>query len=134
MTPARALLAWLLLLVLGFSNGALRQAGYARLLSERTANQISAVLLVAAIAVAVFLVTRAWPLRSPGQAWGVGAAWLALTFLFETGMGVVAGAPWSRIFGAYAIWRGQLWPLVLAFILVAPRLALAVHGAGARAP
>jgi hypothetical protein len=137
MTASRVLLSWLVLLVLGFSNGALRQAGYARFFSERTANQISGVTLIAAIAVAVFLLTRAWPLSSPGQAWRAGAAWLVLTFLFETGMGIVAGEPWSRIFGAYAIWEGQLWPLVLAFILGSPRLALALHaalrGAGARA-
>ena len=133
MTGSRVLLSWLVLAALGFSNGALRQLGYARLLPARAANQISAVTLIALIAVAVLLITRAWRLSSPGQAWRVGAAWLALTVLFETGMGVVAGEPWARILGAYAIWEGQLWPLVLAFVLVAPRLALALHAAGTRA-
>jgi hypothetical protein len=127
MTPTRILLAWLVLLVVGFTNGAVRQYGYARFLSEDAAHQLSALPAVVAIGVAVLLLTRAWPLTSPAQAWRVGAAWLLLTVLFETAMGIVAGHPWSRILGDYAIWEGRLWPLVLAFILVAPRLALAVH-------
>lgn len=133
MTPVRALLGWLVLLVVGFSNGTLRQLGYARFFTDRTAHQISCATGIAAFGVAVFFLVRAWPLSSPGQAWRVGALWFALTFLFETGMGVVAGHPWSRIFGDYAVWEGRLWPLVLLFVLVAPRLALALHSAGTRA-
>jgi hypothetical protein len=126
-TPTRSLLAWLVLLVIGFSNGVLRQLGYARFFPERTANQISGATAVVAIGIAVFLLTRAWPLSLPRQAWRVGAVWGVLTFLFETGMGLAGGHPWSEIFGAYAIWEGQLWPLVVAFIIVSPRLALAAH-------
>jgi hypothetical protein len=133
MTPTRTLLAWLVLLVIGFTNGVLRQVGYARFFSDQTAHHISALTAVAAIGVAVLLLTRAWPLSSAAQAWRVGAAWLVLTFLFETGMGVAAGHPWPEIFGDYAIWEGKLWPLLLAFIFAAPRLALAVHSARGRA-
>lgn len=133
MTTSRLLLSWLVLLAVGFSNGVARQAGYARFFTDRTAHQISTATAIVALGLAIFLLTRAWPLASPGHAWRVGAAWGALTFLFETGMGVAAGHPWSRIFGDYAVWEGRLWPLVLAFILVAPRLALAAHSAGTRA-
>lgn len=132
MTPTRALLAWLVLLVVGFTNGTVRQLGYARFFSERTAQQISGATFVVLVGIAVLLLTRRWPLPSPGQAWRVGVAWLALTFAFETGMGVVAGHPWSRIFEAYALWEGQLWPLLLLFVLVSPRLAYAAHSAGTR--
>ncbi len=131
-TASRVLLAWLVLLVVGFSNGVLRQAGYARFFSDLAAHQISTATGVALEGVAVWLLTRAWPLASPAQAWRVGAAWLVLTFLFETGMGVVAGHPWSRIFGDYALWEGRLWPLFLAFLLAAPRLAYAAHSAATR--
>jgi hypothetical protein len=132
-TPARVLLAWLVLLAVGFSNGVLRQAGYARFFSDPTAHQLSAATFVVLEGVAIWLLTRRWPLASAAQAWRVGAAWLVLTFLFETGMGVAQGLPWSRIFGDYALWEGRLWPLLLAFILVAPRLAWAAH-AGATRP
>jgi hypothetical protein len=47
-------------------------------------------------------------------------------------MGVVAGEPWSRILGAYALWEGQLWPLLLLFVFVSPRLAYELHSARAR--
>lgn len=133
MTSSRMLLSWLVLLVVGFSNGVVRQAGYARFFTDRAAHQLSCATAILALGIAVLLLTRAWPLASPAQAWRTGAIWCGLTFLFETGMGVVAGHPWSRIFGDYAVWEGRLWPLVLAFVLVSPRLALAVHSAGTRA-
>lgn len=133
MTPPRMLLSWLVLLVVGFSNGVVRQLGLTRILSERTANQVAVGTAIGAMAVAIWLLTRSWPLASPGQAWRVGALWCALTVAFETGMGLVAGHPWSRILGDYAIWEGRLWPLVLLFVLVAPRLALALQSAGTRA-
>lgn len=127
MTTTRTLLGWLVLLVIGFSNGVLRQLGYARFFSDLTAHQISAATFVVLQAIAIYLLTRRWPLASPAQAWRVGALWLVLTFLFETGMGVAAGHPWSEIFADYALWEGKLWPLLLLFILVAPRLAFALH-------
>lgn len=133
MTPSRMLLSWLVLLVIGFSNGVVRQLCWTRLLPERTANQLAVGIGIVAMGVAIGFLTRAWPLASAGQAWRVGALWLVLTFAFETGMGLVAGHPWSRIFGDYAIWEGRLWPLVLLFILVAPRLAFALQSAGTRA-
>ncbi len=129
MTPGRILAGWLVLLVVGFSNGVLRQAGYARWFSELGAHQISCATGVVALGIAIHLLVRAWPLASSAQAWRVGLVWFGITFLFETGMGVAAGHPWSRILGDYAIWNGRLWSLVLLFVLVAPRLAFALQGA-----
>ena len=134
MTPARALLSWLVLLAVGFTNGVVRQVGYARWTSEEAAHQLSSVTAIAAIGAAVWFLTGAWPLSSAGQAWRVGAAWLVLTVLFETAMGAAAGHPWPVILGDYAIWRGRLWPLILAAVLLAPRIALAMRSAGARPP
>jgi hypothetical protein len=119
-------LAWLVLAAVGFSNGALRQVSFARVLPARTANQLSVVTAIVFLGIAVWLLTRAWPLASAAQAWRVGALWLVLSFLFETGMGVAARRPWTEIFGDYRIWEGRLWPVVLLFLLVAPRLALAL--------
>lgn len=129
MTIARVLAGWLVLLGVGFSNGVLRQVGYARFFSDLAAHQISSATGIVALGIAIHLLVRAWPLASPGQAWRVGIVWTGLTLLFETGMGIVAGHPWSRILGDYAIWEGRLWPLVLLFVLVAPRLAFALQGA-----
>jgi hypothetical protein len=68
MTRTRTFLAWLILLVVGFSNGALRQLGYARFFSDRAAHQVSVTTAIVAIGFAVFLITRAWRLSSPRQA------------------------------------------------------------------
>ena len=129
MTSSRILVGWLVLLVVAFSNGVVRQVGYARFFSDLAAHQISSATGVVALGIAIHLLVRAWPLASRGQAWRVGLAWFGLTFLFETGMGIAAGHPWSRILESYAIWEGRLWPLVLLFVLVAPRLAFALQGA-----
>jgi hypothetical protein len=132
MTLSRALLSWLVLLAVGFSNGALRQATWARVLPERTANQLSVATAIVFLGIAVWLLTRAWPLASAGRAWAVGALWCALTFLFESALGRATGRSWPAILEDYRLWRGRLWPLVLLFILVAPRLARALRDARAR--
>ena len=116
---------WLVLLVIGFSNGALRQVTYGRALPEPAANALSVAIGLALMGTAVWWLTRAWPLASPAQAWRVGALWLALTLAFETWLGRVGGRSWEAILHEYALWEGRLWVLVPLFLLVAPRLALA---------
>ena len=55
---------------------------------------------------------------------GVGAAWLALTVVFEFGFGrALIGASWQQLLAAYDPRTGSLWLLVLANVLLAPILA-----------
>ena len=119
MTPFRALLSWLVLLVVAFANGTLRVLAYPKTLSDFAARQVAAVVGAVLLGVAIWILLRRWPVRSPRAAWATGALWVALTVLFEAGMALRTGR-WSDVAAQYAIWRGSLWPLLLLWILVAP--------------
>jgi hypothetical protein len=50
--------------------------------------------------------------------------------LFEFGFGLAQGKPWSELLAAYTFKDGNLWPVVLLAVLVAPYLCLRVFGTG----
>mgnify|MGYP005838798913 CR=1 FL=1 len=69
------------------------------------------------------LIPRLGPL-SAHHYWKIGACWLALTLLFEFGFGaLVAGMSRQELLSAYTFQEGNIWPLVLLVIFIAPRLA-----------
>lgn len=119
MTPFRALLSWLVLLVLAFANGALRQFVYPSTLPAFAASQVSAGTAAVAFGVAIWLLLRRWPLSTARHAWATGALWLALTVVLELGLTLREGS-WAEVRAQYAFWEGSLWPALLAWILVAP--------------
>jgi hypothetical protein len=122
------LLCWFLLAAVGVVNGVLRQYTYGRRLPELAAHQISTVTAILFTGLVVLTVSRFWPLASMGQAWLVGAIWLAATVAFEFGFGhYVVGHPWEKLLRDYNLKRGRLWLLVLVWILVMPPL---FHAAG----
>lgn len=120
---SKYLLVWLLLAVVAVVNGVVRQSTYGKVMPELAAHQVSTLIGIVATGVVVWLVHRIWPLESATQAWGVGAAWFAMTILFEFGFGhFVAGHSWQRLFADYDILEGRVWPLFLAWILVLPSI------------
>jgi hypothetical protein len=53
----------------------------------------------------------------------VSAFLVVLTVIFEFAIGrLVDHRSWSELLGHYAIWRGQLWPVLLLLIAVSPFL------------
>ena len=88
---------WAAIVPLAIANGALRQAVLAPRLGIRTAQPISGILLMLAIAVVAWLlVGRLGPQRH--RTWVViGAGWLLATLAFEFGMGLVAGRSWPEL-------------------------------------
>ncbi|MCW5635137.1 MAG: hypothetical protein KIT17_17510 [Rubrivivax sp.] len=124
--------AWLVILVLAIANGALREAVLVPRLGLLAGTVTSGVLLIAAVfAVAFALVAWRRPLGG-AQAWWIGVGWLAATLVFEFGFGrFVQGKPWPELLAAYTFKDGNLWPLVLVAVLLAPTLGL--HAVGGRA-
>ena len=117
------LLCWLLLAAVGVANGVIRQYTYGRRLPELAAHQISTVTAIVSTGLLVFGVSRLWPLSSMGQAWLVGAVWLAATVAFEFGFGhYVVGHSWEKLLRDYNLLQGRLWLLVLVWILIMPPL------------
>jgi len=117
-----ALVMWLILLLLAFLNGALRELALARLVGE-PAMLVSGVTAILLFAAAIFLfVRRAKPTLS--EAVAIGAGWLALTILLELLLLTAQGRPglivdvltWRAIAG------GNLFAVLVAVIALAPVL------------
>jgi hypothetical protein len=65
--------AWLGGVVIGVANGAAREATYAKRLPEQTAHNLSSATGVAALAGYFWVLQRRCPLRTAGDALGIGA-------------------------------------------------------------
>ncbi len=130
MTPFRAILSWFLLLTVAVANGGLREVAYPAALGDFAARQVATGIGAAAIGAAIWVLLRRWPIRRAPEALAVGALWTALTIAFEVGFGRARGLPWDAIRAQYALWDGQLWPLLLAWLLVAPAALSALARSG----
>jgi hypothetical protein len=120
---SRYLIAWLVMLVVAIVNGGLRDFTYGRYLTALAASQLSCLSGIILLGAVIYLYHRRWPFASARQAWSAGLFWMALTVAFEfLFFHYVAGHPWAELLAAYDIASGQLWPLILLWVLVAPYL------------
>jgi hypothetical protein len=129
MLLGKSIAVWLLILVLAVANGALREALLVPGLGRTGAYAASGVLL-SLIVLGTALVAAPWLGRMrPSQALLVGLLWLALTLAFEFGFGLfVQHKPMAVLLEAYSFRDGNLWPLVLAVIALAPLAAARLRG------
>lgn len=113
--------AWFPMVLIGILNGIVREAWYAKHLSELSAHQVSTLTAVLLFGVYIWWVIRVWMPESACQAILVGLTWLALTVTFEFLFGhFVMGHPWSRLLYDYNILAGRVWSVVLLWTTVAP--------------
>jgi hypothetical protein len=118
----RGSLVWLLMPVAAIANGAFRDLLLAPLLGARAAEIVSALVLLAFI----YVVTAAFLSwtgsgRRPKDLWALGLLWMVLTIAFEFAFfGLLMEVPLSRLVAAYNVFNGELWPLVVAGVLLAP--------------
>ncbi len=79
------------------------------------------------LALYFWFLQRRWPVRSTSSALQIGMAWVVLTVLFEFGFGhYVDRKSWSDLFENYDLAGGNLWLLVLVWILVGPAVIRAL--------
>ena len=126
---ARAFAGWLLLLVLAFVNGAVRELWIVPRTGETAGRAISTIALCAAILLITWL-TIAWirPIADR-DAWRIGGMWVALTLAFEFLAGhYLFGTPWNQLLADYNVLRGRIWALALVTTAIAPWLT--AHGRG----
>lgn len=124
MSCARFLTMWVVMAVAMTSNGIFREIALKRIASARLADVLSALIGVALIA----LITRIG-FRPAGSAASTrslafaSAMLIVLTVGFECAIGILVDhKSWSELAGHYALWRGELWPIVLAFVACTPFL------------
>lgn len=117
----RALLVWALIVAAESAQGAARRL----LVSPETEFAIRQ-LSVFTGALVIFAITwfclRWMRLRTAGEALAVGGLWVALTLLFEIGVGRVMGLGWNRLLADYDLLHGGLMPLGLLVMALTPWL------------
>jgi hypothetical protein len=112
---------WLLILPLMVANGIFRETVLVPSLGRRPADVASAAIGIAIILLITMPFLRRARDRSTGALVRVSVIWLVLTVAFEFLFGhYVDGKSWMELVENYAIWRGNLWPLVLASLALAP--------------
>jgi hypothetical protein len=125
LSVSRFAVVWLSMAVAMSANGIARELLLKRFLNGRAADVISAIIGIVLIA----LITR-WGFRpmsadSPGggQLALVSVALVVLTVVFETVLGrYVDHKTWPQILEHYALWHGELWLIVLAWLAFTPFL------------
>lgn len=118
---SRYLIAWFAMLLVSVANGTLRDFTYGRHLPGLLAQQLSTLSGIALVGGVIYLFVRRWPPASTRQALSIGLLWVALTVAFEFLFFHYAGGhSWAELLANYDLSRGRLWPLLLAWIALAP--------------
>jgi hypothetical protein len=115
--------AWLIILPAMIANGALREIVLRPIMGSGAAELLSALLGIAIIVVMTRYLLRRIAGRRPSELIHASATLVLLTVTFEFVFGrFVDRKSWTELIGNYAIWRGHLWPLVLATLASMPFL------------
>ena len=119
---ARAIGIWLTLIAVESIHGVMRRLFLELQLGDLRARQVS-VFTGAVLIMLVFWFTLKWLGPQPVRRWWTfGLLWLALTLMFEIGLGRATGMSWDRILSDFDPSRGGLLALGMLVILVGPRL------------
>lgn len=125
----RALVLWIVILVLAILNGTLREKLLIPAMGAFAGLIASGIALCACIALVAFLAAPWYGPLSLSQYWLMGLFWLLLTLLFEFGFGLfVQHKDWAQLLEAYTFKGGNLWPVVLAVTFISPWLAARLRG------
>lgn len=119
----KAVVAWLILFVVMFTNGAVRVLVLQPRLGEDLGRQVASLTGVALVLLACWLFVRVSPSATSRQLLLVGVGWLAATLAFEFLFGhFVSGQSWSALLADYDILRGRLWSLIIPSVCLGPWL------------
>ncbi len=124
----KALVIWLGILALAVANGIFREAVLIPRLGTPSALVLSGLLLATLILGIAYLSLPWLGTRQPPYLLGVGFGWLGLTLVFEFSFGLWQGKSWPVLLEAYTFKDGNVWPLVLAVVALAPYVAARLRG------
>ena len=118
---------WLPMIFIAVINGAARDLLYKNYVGELTAHQISTVTLIIALWIYIQFIIKKYTPRSEKKALFIGIFWMALTVIFEFGLGIARGHSLSQLFNNYNILKGRIWVLIPIWITIAPYLAYRIN-------
>lgn len=124
----KALIVWAGILVLAVANGALREGVLVPKLGTPLGLVLSGLLLSLLILVVAYLSLPWLETRRPMHLLCIGLGWLALTLIFEFTFGLWQGKAWPVLLEAYTFKGGNIWPIVLGVVAVAPYVAAKLRG------
>jgi hypothetical protein len=114
---------WFAIMLIAILNGAARDVLLVPRLGDPVARALSCLTLAALIMLVTWVSLRWIHPASLGDAWTIGAMWLALTLTFEFVGGHYAfHTEWSTLLADYNLLKGRLWILVLVATTIAPAL------------
>lgn len=121
----KAVAMWLLILIFAVLNGAFRQAVLLPNLAAPMAFVLSGILLSLCIVVIAFLFVRRLGPVGETESLHVGLLWLFSTIVFEFAFGrLMQHKSWPELLEPYTFKDGNLWPVVLLVVLLAPWVAV----------
>ena len=120
LTVQRAVGWWFIVLVLAIINGAIREAVLVPSLGLTPGLILSGLMLCAFVVLVAAILVRREPRLSPSEAAIAGVIWLSFTLVLEFSLGAAQGKSASELLAPYRFEHGNLWPLVLLTVLVAP--------------
>ncbi len=116
----KAAIIWLDILLCAIANGVLRTIVLIPHLGQLPSMVISGVLLSTIILVITYLSLPWLHVRDKRRLLQIGMLWLAATIAFEFTFGLARGVAMETLLAAYTFQDGDLWPLVLVVIALAP--------------
>ena len=118
----KSILIWLSIIPLAILNGIFREEVLTDWLGAEYSLPISGITLSLLILIISFLFIPKLGRGTTKTYWLIGLLWVALTLLFETGMGLFMGKTFYEIVNAYDVTTGNLWLFVVLFIGCTPQL------------
>lgn len=119
---------WLVILVLAFLNGGLREVILIPSLGNPFAFIISGVLLSACILVVSYIFIPKLGALTNIECFYIGLYWLGLTLIFEFTFGLlVQNKSLETILEVYKFKDGNIWPIVLFVIFIAPLITTKIQ-------
>lgn len=124
----KAFAVWAVILLLAILNGTLRESVLLPTLGAPSGLILSGAILSLVILATAYLALPWLGTRLAVHLWGIGLGWLALTVVFEFSFGLWQGKSWPTLLEAYTFRGGNIWPVVLIVIAVAPSVARRLRG------
>lgn len=132
MTPSvlkKAVLWWVVILIMAFLNGILREKLLIPVIGPFAALITSGLILSGLIFLVAYMALPGLGRLTAAEYLLVGFVWLALTLVFEFSFGLfVEHKELSELLQAYTFKGGNIWPLVPASAFISPWLTARVRG------
>ena len=126
---ARAVVIWVLLVLLAIANGAVRDALISPRLGEQVGHVVSTGILCAVILMVAWASVGWIRPSGTGACLRIGLAWSFLTLGFEFAAGhYLFGTSWAGLLADYNLAKGRVWPLVIVTTGIAPLVAARGRG------